>query len=110
MSQEHDHTHHSHDHGTHPPVQPDDTSTPGHYELMILAMQDLLVEKGVLSADQIRRGIEAISAVSKDPELAAKVRAQGINPQDLGLENFDAHIRTAMTSLAPLLTSISDKR
>jgi len=53
---------------------------------------------------------EAISRISNDPELATKVRAQGINPQDAGLENFDALIRTEMTSLAPLLRSISDNR
>jgi tripartite-type tricarboxylate transporter receptor subunit TctC len=53
---------------------------------------------------------EAIAEVGKDPELQAKIRVQGINPQSIGLEQFDAHIRSDMARLAPLLKSISDAR
>jgi tripartite-type tricarboxylate transporter receptor subunit TctC len=53
---------------------------------------------------------EAISALSNDPELKAKIRAQGINPQDIGMEKFDTYIRNETATLAPLLKSISEKR
>ena len=77
---DHDHEHdHGHDHANgdahrHPPLQPDDTSPPGHYEVMILAMRDLLVEKGVLTADQVRRGLETID--SWQPSRGADVVAR----------------------------------
>lgn len=53
---------------------------------------------------------EAIAEAGKDPELQAKIRVQGIDPRRLGLEQFDAHIRSDMARLAPLLKSISDAR
>jgi nitrile hydratase alpha subunit len=76
MSEQHDHADHGHDQGAHrhPPVQPDDTSPPGHYELVILAMRDLLVEKGVLTADQIRRGLETLD--SWQPSRGAEIVAR----------------------------------
>jgi nitrile hydratase alpha subunit len=74
MTEQHDHADHDHDHGhehRHPPVQPDDTSPPGHYELTILALRDLLVEKGILTADQIRRGLETLD--SWQPSRGAEI-------------------------------------
>jgi tripartite-type tricarboxylate transporter receptor subunit TctC len=53
---------------------------------------------------------QAILEASKDPELEAKVRAQGINPQNIGLALFDAHIRNDMARLGPLLKIIAEKR
>ncbi len=53
---------------------------------------------------------EAIAEASKDPELQAKIRAQGIDPREIGLEKFDAHIRNDMARLAPLLKSIGERR
>jgi len=52
----------------------------------------------------------AIAEASQDPELQAKIRAQGINLRDIGLEKFDGHIRSDMIRLAPLLQAIADKR
>ncbi len=52
----------------------------------------------------------AIAEASKDRELEAKIRAQGIIPQDTGLEKFDGHIRSDMARLAPLLRAIADKK
>ena len=46
---------------------------------------------------------QAIAEASKDPELAGKIRAQGIEPRDIGLERFDAHVRGDMARLDPLL-------
>jgi len=53
---------------------------------------------------------EAVAEASKDPELAGKIRAQGIEARDIGPERFDAHIRSDMDRLAPLLKAIADKR
>ena len=71
MTEQHDHADHVHDAHRHPPVQPDDTSAPGHYELMIMAMRDLLIEKGVLTADQLRRGLEILD--SWQPSRGAEI-------------------------------------
>lgn len=73
---EHDHQH-AHAHSPHPPAQPDDTSAPGPYEVMILAMRELLVEKGVLTRDQIRRGLEILDSwqPSRGAEIVARAWA-----------------------------------
>ena len=65
------HPHHAHRHS---PARPDDTTPPGRYELMILAMRDLLIEKGVLTADQIRRGLETLD--SWQPSRGAEIVAR----------------------------------
>ena len=79
MSEQNDHAdadghHHDHDKHRHPPAQPDDTTPPGHYEVMILAMRDLLVEKGILTADRIRRGLEILD--SWQPSRGAEIVAR----------------------------------
>lgn len=53
---------------------------------------------------------QAIADAGKDPELAAKIRAQGIEPRNVALDRFDAHIRSEMTRLDPLLKAIAEKR
>jgi tripartite-type tricarboxylate transporter receptor subunit TctC len=53
---------------------------------------------------------EGIAEASKDPELQAKIRVQGIDPRDIGLEKFDAHVANDMARLAPLLKSIGERR
>jgi tripartite-type tricarboxylate transporter receptor subunit TctC len=53
---------------------------------------------------------QAISEVGKDRELQAKIRAQGIDPRDIELEKFDAHIQADMARLDPLLKAIADQR
>ncbi len=78
MSNDHDHHHghdHSHDDGhRHPPLQPDDVSAPGRYELMSLAMRELLIEDGVLTAEQVRKGLETLD--SWQPQRGAIVVAR----------------------------------
>lgn len=84
MSQDHDHHHdhhhdHDHDHageaGHAPhPLQPDDVTPPGRYEVMILAMRDLLIEKGMVTAEQIRRGFETLD--SWQPSRGAQIVAR----------------------------------
>ena len=53
---------------------------------------------------------QAISEFGKDPELQAKIRAQGIDPRDIELEKFDLHIQADMARLDPLLKAIADQR
>jgi tripartite-type tricarboxylate transporter receptor subunit TctC len=52
---------------------------------------------------------DAITNASVDPELKEKIQAQGINPQVVGLEEFDSYINADLTRLAPLLTGIANK-
>jgi nitrile hydratase alpha subunit len=60
----HDH-HHDHDHPHGHPVRPDvDGVPPTHYQLMTEAVLTLLVEKGVVTADEVRRTIEDMDARS----------------------------------------------
>ena len=53
---------------------------------------------------------QAIADAGKDPELQAKLRVQGIEPRDIRVEAFDAHIRNDMARIAPLLKSIAENR
>jgi tripartite-type tricarboxylate transporter receptor subunit TctC len=53
---------------------------------------------------------EAISELAREPELLAKIRAQGIDPKDVGLGDFDAYIRNEMIRLTPLLRTITAER
>ena len=77
MSGNHDHGHdHGHDHEhDHPGVKPDDASAPGRYELMTLAMEELLIEKGILTPEQIRRGIEVLDSWQPSRGAAVVARA-----------------------------------
>lgn len=67
----HDHTH---DHQPHP-FQPDLEETPlTHYQAMTQAVGDLLIEKGVFSAEELRAMVEAIDA--KSPAAGARMVAR----------------------------------
>ena len=74
----HDHDHHEHPHGqAHPPhpFQPDLEESPlTHYQAMTQAVGDLLIEKGVISADELRAMLEAIDA--KSPAAGARMVAR----------------------------------
>jgi tripartite-type tricarboxylate transporter receptor subunit TctC len=50
---------------------------------------------------------DAISSVSKDPQLIAKVTALGLIPQDQGPAAFDAAIHKQISDLTPVLDSIT---
>jgi nitrile hydratase len=51
-----------------------DDAPPGHYAIMQLAVQELLIDKGVLTADEVRRTIEAMDA--RTPAQGARVVAR----------------------------------
>ena len=61
----HDHNHHDHDHDRHDhdhdhphsPPQPDD-KVHSYYQMLGIALKELLIEKGVVTADEVRRQIE----------------------------------------------------
>jgi nitrile hydratase len=78
MSHGHDHGHdHDHPAGStpqHHPFQPDDPPPTGHYQVMAVALRELLIEKGVLGADEIRAQIERMDA--RGPHLGARVVAK----------------------------------
>jgi nitrile hydratase subunit alpha len=76
MTQGHDHAHH-HDHGDHAhphPTRPDEPETLSYYQVMEIAVRELLIEKGVFTADEVRREIEKMDA--RTPAVGARVVAK----------------------------------
>jgi tripartite-type tricarboxylate transporter receptor subunit TctC len=49
---------------------------------------------------------DAIVEVGRDPDIQAKIRRQGFTPANIGLGDFDAHIRGDMARLAPILAKL----
>ncbi|HEX5077899.1 MAG TPA: nitrile hydratase subunit alpha [Geminicoccaceae bacterium] len=76
MSVSHDHAHgHRHDDGHRHPFQPDIEDRPfEYYQVMAEAVGELLIDKGVLSAAELRRAIEDLD--SRNPALGARVVAR----------------------------------
>ena len=84
-----DHTHRDHNHDDHAPVTGHDQGPPGEYEILSRAMQELLEEKGVLTAEQVRRRMEVfeedfpyrgsrlIARAWTDPEFRKRLLADG---------------------------------
>jgi nitrile hydratase len=69
----HDHTH-EHSHVPHPPARPDTDDTLTYYKAMEIAIRELLIEKGVISAEDVRRAIEAMDA--RSPAQGARIVAR----------------------------------
>ena len=68
---------HAHDHQaghTHPPARPDTDDTLTYYKAMEIAVRELLIEKNVISADDVRRAIEAMDA--RSPAQGARIVAR----------------------------------
>src|SRR5437867_12166283 len=63
---------HDHEHQAHEPITDEQELT--HYEKRVYAIQSLLVEKGVVTADEVRRAVEDMDA--RTPALGAKVVAR----------------------------------
>jgi len=53
---------------------------------------------------------DAIVEVGKDPDIQAKIRQQGFAPANIGLADFDAHIRGDMARLAPILAKLGPSK
>jgi hypothetical protein len=47
-----------------------------------------------------------LSKPGQDAERQAKARIQGVTPRNIGLRDFDLHIRNDMQRLEPLLAAI----
>jgi nitrile hydratase alpha subunit len=74
MTPAHDDDDHGHDHGhDHPHAEISD-NRPGYYDVMETAVRELLVEKKLIGADEIRRQLEVLD--SRTPALGAKVVAR----------------------------------
>jgi nitrile hydratase alpha subunit len=74
---------HDHDHAGPPvhPKQPDTEDSPmGYYERLSVAVRELLIEKGLLTAEEVRRQIELID--SRSPVLGSRVVARAwVDPE-----------------------------
>jgi nitrile hydratase len=68
-----EHTHHDHDHG-HPHAEISQSGRPGFYDIMETAVRELLIEKKLFGADEIRHQIELLD--SRTPALGARVVAR----------------------------------
>ena len=68
----HQHDDHDHDHD-HPHAEISE-GRPGYYDIMETAVRELLIEKKLIGADEIRRQIEVLD--SRTPALGAKVVAR----------------------------------
>ncbi len=81
MSHDHDHEHdhdHDHDHGhhhdPHAPQKDHDAGPAGPYEVLERAMRELMIEKGIMTAEEINAQIDLMD--SRSPALGAKVVAR----------------------------------
>jgi nitrile hydratase len=97
----HDHSH-DHDHDHHAPIEHAET---GRFVALERAVRELLIEKGVLTAEQVSRQIEAMEA--RTPALGARVVARAwADPAFRGLLLRDA--RAACTSLGIDMTNMPE--
>ena len=71
---EHHHDHGDHGHSHRHPLQPDHDDTLTYYRKLEMAVRELLVEKGVITADEVRQVVEDIE--SRSPEGGARVVAR----------------------------------
>jgi nitrile hydratase len=73
---DHDHDHgHDHHHGHNHPHDPIEVSEgAGEYEIMVHAIKELLIEKGVITGEDIRKTLEFMD--TRTPALGAKVVAR----------------------------------
>ncbi len=84
----HDHDH-AHDHDDHAPANEHDDGPPGEYEIMSRAMQELLEQKGLITAEQVAKrmeqfdeefpyhGAQVVARAWVDPAFKARLLADG---------------------------------
>ena len=70
----HDHGDHSHRPGERHPFQPDHDDTLTYYRKLEIAVRELLIEKNVITPDEVRKVVEDIE--SRSPEGGARVVAR----------------------------------
>jgi nitrile hydratase len=83
----HDHDHH-HEHAAHPELQPDDL-VHSYHQILGIALKELLIEKGVVTPDELRAmlekreatspadGVKVIARAWVDPAYKARLLADG---------------------------------
>ncbi|HZL60385.1 MAG TPA: nitrile hydratase subunit alpha [Stellaceae bacterium] len=73
---------HDHEHGhDHPhPTRPDADENLGYYQVMEIALRELLIEKGVVTAAELRQAVEAMD--SRSPAQGAKIVARAWTEPD----------------------------
>ena len=74
MHDDHDHPHDDHDHPHAPPQKDHDAGPMSAYEALEEAVRSLLIEKGVLTAEEIAAQVDVMD--SRSPALGAKVVAR----------------------------------
>jgi nitrile hydratase len=74
MTHQHEGDDHDHDHDHAHPHAEISEGRPGYYDVMETAVRELLIEKKLIGADEIRRQIEVLD--SRTPALGAKVVAR----------------------------------
>lgn len=105
----HSHHHHGHDdhdhaHDDHAPLEETETGEP-RFQLLEAAVRSLLIEKGVVTAEQISRQIEAMEA--RTPAIGARVVARAwTDPAFNDLLRSDA--RAACSSIGIDMTNMPD--
>jgi nitrile hydratase len=95
----HEHHDHHHGHGHHHPTRADHDDGLSHWQAMEIAVRELLIAKGIVSADEVRAAVEAMDARSpaqgarvvarawSDPAYKARLLADGTAAvQELGIE------------------------
>jgi nitrile hydratase len=60
---------HDHTHGAHAPIEHEET--PGYYEILEISIRELLIEKGLIKPDEVRKQIEVLD--SRSPALGQKL-------------------------------------
>ena len=73
----HEHSDHGHDHGHghhHHPTRVDQDDRLTHWQAMEIAVRELLIAKGILTADEVRAAVEAMDA--RSPAQGARVVAR----------------------------------
>ncbi|MDB5649599.1 MAG: Low-molecular weight cobalt-containing nitrile hydratase subunit alpha [Hyphomicrobiales bacterium] len=68
------HDHHDHDHPAHSPPQPDD-KVHSYYQILGVALKELLIEKGIVTADEVRSAIEKRDQITPAHGAAVVARA-----------------------------------
>ncbi len=93
---------HGHDHGMyavdpthHHPTQPDlEDTPPGYYQIMQMAVTELLIEKGLFTAEEMRAQIEQIDAITPARGAVLVARAW-VDPEFRGRLVADSHAAAA---------------
>ncbi len=74
MAHEHHHDHHDHEHVPHSPPRPDLDDTITYWRAMEIAVRELLIEKNLLTPEEVRKQVEDMD--SRSPVSGARVVAR----------------------------------